>query len=96
MGGETVTPISSGGYRYSGFSKTVSVTFTGGTAGTVSGVDTFTVSNDVPLTATCPVYGFNYYSSSVQNVVINGITCGVATSTGGTNQSVTTSPFQQT
>lgn len=95
-GGELVTPIASGGYRYSGFSKTVSVTFTGGTNGSVSGVDTFTVSNDVPLTATCPVYGFNNYSSSVQNVVINGITCGVATSTGGTNQSVTTSPFQQT
>ena len=95
-GGDWVTPIASGGYKYSGFSKTVSVTFTGGGSGSISGVDTFTVSHGTPLSLTCPVYGYNYYSVGVQNVTINGTSCGTATGNGGTNENVSTSPFPLT
>lgn len=95
-GSGLVTPIASGGYKYSGFSKTVSVTFTGGGSGSVSGVDTFTVSHGTPLSLTCPVYGYNYYSVSSQNVTINGTSCGTATGNGGANENVSTSPYPQT
>ena len=78
------------GWNNSGFTKTLDITISGGT---VSGVDTFTVSNLLPRDSSCPVYGYNYYSVGVQNVTINGTSCGTATGSGGTNQDVSTSPF---
>ena len=81
------------GWEHSGFTKTLDITISGGS---VSGVDTFTVSNSEPNDSTCPVYGYNYYSVGVQNVTINGTSCGTATGNGGTNENVSTSPYPQT
>ena len=78
------------GWENSGFTKTLDITISGGS---VSGTDTFTVSNSQPTSQTCPVYGYNYYSVGVQNVTINGTSCGTATGNGGTNQNVSTSPY---
>lgn len=81
------------GWNNSGFTRMIDITISGGT---ISGVDTFNVSHLLPRNSLCPVYGYNYYSIGVQNVVLNGINCGSANGTGGTNQNVTTSPYPQT
>ena len=81
------------GWNNSGFTRMIDITISGGT---ISGVDTFNVSHSQPINSLCPVYGYNYYSVGVQNVVLNGTNCGSANGTGGTNQNVTTSPYPQT
>jgi len=81
------------GWSNTGFTKTHNVTFQGGGSGTITGTDTFTVSHSAPLSLTCPVYGYNYYSVSSQNVTLTGTNCGNATSSGGTNECVSTSPY---
>lgn len=81
------------GWNNSGFTRMIDITISGGT---ISGVDTFNVSHSRPINSLCPVYGYNYYSVGIQNVVLNGTNCGSASGTGGTNQNVTTSPYPQT
>lgn len=83
------------GWENSGFTKTMNVTFQGGgSSGIITGTDTFTVSHSTPVSAICPVYGYNYYSVSSQNVTIDGRTnCGNASNSGGTNECVSTSPY---
>jgi len=81
------------GWNNSGFTRMIDITISGGT---ISGVDTFNVSHSQPRNSLCPVYGYNYYSVGVQNVVLNGTNCGSANGTGGTNQNVSTSPYPQT
>jgi hypothetical protein len=81
------------GFHNSGYTRTYNVTLSGGT---ISGTDTFNVSHSQPLSQGCPVYGQNYYTIGLYEVVLNGTNCGSVSGTGGTNQNVSTSPYPQT
>lgn len=78
------------GFEFSGFTKIHNITLSGGS---VSGVDTFSVGNDMSETLDCPVYGYNTYSVGVSNVTLNGTSCGSVVGLGGITKFITTSPF---
>lgn len=78
------------GYELSGHVTTYNVTVSGGT---VTGTDSFTVTNPIPEYQPCPVYGQNYFSIELSNMTLNGTNCGTVTSIGSGSESVSTSPF---
>jgi len=85
--------VNAGGWENTGFTRTHSVTFSGGGSGTISGTETFKIQQDPPLTATCPVYGYNYFSIGTNSPSLSGTNCGTAQANGGTNESISTSPY---